>query len=218
MTMAIRAVIFDLDGVLVRTDELHYRSWAALAAKINLPFSRETFDQRMRGRERSDALGEMLAAAGDRLPDADCAALAAEKDRLFLDLVARRGVKPIAGAATLIAELHRRSIRLAVGSSSRNARLVLGATGLNRCLDAVVDANDARGKPHPDIFLKAADRLGALPAECVVVEDAADGVEAARRAGMRVVAVGPSDRFRNADDRVDALAELTADRVLRQDS
>jgi len=114
----------------------------------------------------------------------------------------------------LISDLRRRQARIGVGSSSRNTRNLLAATGLLDRVDAVVDANDERGKPAPDIFLGVARLLKTPPSDCVVIEDALDGVEAARRAGMTVLAVGDRERLGSLPHFVTSLVGVTAEWVL----
>jgi beta-phosphoglucomutase len=194
-----RGVIFDMDGVLLRTDEYHYRSWLELAIAYRIPFTREVFDRRMRGRERPAALAVFLEAVKESFPAQRQATIAAEKQQRFLEIVRREGVAPLPGVVPLLHELKASGAKLGVGSSSRNTRPLLEAARLCSYFDAIVDTHDYPGKPEPDIFLAAAARLPAPPQQCVVVEDALDGIEAARRAGMAVLAVGPRERF---DDQV----------------
>lgn len=209
--MGLLAVIFDLDGVLVNTDEYHLQSWRKLASQLGLPFDDRTFDTRMRGRARMDALTVFL----ERSPwpcSPDCQAeLAARKDVMFQSIVARRGLTAAPGAPRLLTQLRVRGVKVAVGSSSRNARPILRAIDLDRRVDAVVDGHEAPGKPAPDIFLLAAEKLAVPPSACVVVEDALDGIEAARRAGMAVLAIGPPQRVGHVEHHAATLAEVTVE-------
>lgn len=219
------AVLFDMDGVLLTTDEYHYRSWQALGEAYGVPLARETFDQRMRGLERPAALAVFLEGTGRTFTDEERTAMAAEKQRLFLEIVAREGVRPLPGVVELIADLKRAGAKIGVGSSSRNTRPLLLAAGLLSNFAAVVDANDCRAKPEPDIYLEVARQLGVGTAEdwnydgarthrCVVIEDAVDGIEAARRAGMAVLALGPAERFTDVKYRVSTLEGVSAEWIL----
>jgi beta-phosphoglucomutase len=205
------AVLFDMDGVLFSTDEYHYRSWQELGAAHGVPLARETFDQRMRGLERPAALAVFLEASDRPFSAAERMALAVEKQERFLEIVQREGVRPLPGVVELIAELKRAGATIAVGSSSRNTRPLLEAAGLLSQFAAVVDANDCRAKPEPDIYLEAARRIAVTPERCVVIEDALDGIEAARRAGMAVLAVGPAERFTDVKYRVPSLVGVRAE-------
>lgn len=204
------AAIFDMDGVLLRTDEYHFQSWHELAAAYGIAFSRQTFDLQMRGLERPAALRVFLGDAQDRFTMAQQAQLSDEKQQRFLDIVRRRGVDPLPGVLELMADLRRYRTRIGVGSSSRNTQFLLEMAGLANRVDVVVDANDCRGKPAPDIFLEVARRLKVAPQDCVVIEDALDGIEAARRASMAVLAIGPAERFDAAVDQVTTLEGVTA--------
>jgi beta-phosphoglucomutase len=183
----LRAVIFDMDGVLVRSDEYHYGSWRRLADEYGIPFTRATFDGRMRGLQRWDALAVFLETDAMDRPPTIHAELADKKNAYFHELLLSNPPEPVAGVIRLIRELRGLGIKLAVGSSSRNAVPILQATGL----------------------MQAAAGLEVAPADCVVIEDAVDGVQAARNAHMAVVAIGPPDRFDPQVPRVDSLDEIT---------
>lgn len=209
-----RAVIFDMDGVLLRTDEYHFRSWLELSQAHGVAFDRATFDARLRGLERRSALVIFLERAGRVFGEDEQVRLAAEKQERFLEIVAREGVEPLAGVVELIADLRRVGAKIGVGSSSRNTQRLLSAARLLERVDAVVDANTQRGKPAPDIFLAVARQLGVEPGRCVVIEDALDGIEAARRAGMAVLAVGDHDRLGHMPHHVPTLEGVAADWLL----
>ncbi len=210
------AVIFDMDGVLCDTIPLHQAGWERIARQLGValePSDAEAF----RGRSRAGCLELLLARGGIELDARQRAALLEAKNRDFLARVAQLGPGDrMPGSAALIDDLRARGVRLAVASSSRNTRAVLGQLGLLEVFDAVVDLNDVpRSKPAPDLFLTAARRLDVPPARCVVIEDSAAGVQAARAAGMRVIGVGPQSRLAAADRVVPSLSALEADAVLR---
>lgn len=218
------AVIFDLDGVLTDTAELHYQSWQALADELGLPFDRQR-NEALRGLSREQSLALVLADRAGEFSAERQRDLLERKNRAYLEQVDRMTAADLLpGAAELLAGVRAAGWRCAVGSSSRNARRVIERLGIGGLLDLVVDGNDApRSKPDPQVFLLAAERLDATPTACVVVEDAAAGVEAARRAGMAVLGVGPAQRVgaadahvaRIADVDVELLASLLAARGLR---
>jgi len=190
MTMA---VIFDVDGVLVRTDEAHYQSWQSVMDGAGIAFDRSV-NQHLLGVSRRASLSIILKAAGQTLDDATQAKLAEEKNQrfqAFLETLTPADVLP--GALELIKALRMRAIPIAAGSSSRNARRILERTELLPQFDALVDGNDIqRSKPDPEVFLKCATLLEVPPSACVVIEDAPAGIEAARIAEMLVIAVGQS--------------------------
>jgi HAD superfamily hydrolase (TIGR01509 family) len=201
---------------LVRTDELHYRSWKLVADRRGWRFDRATFDLRMRGLPRPDATSVFLMAAGAAPTPALATQVAREKQALFLSLVEAEPLRPEEGALELLAALERRQVPVAVGSSSRNVSLVLRNLGLAARFRAIVGGGDLPGKPDPAIFLEAARRLAVPPPGCIVVEDAADGVKAAVAAGMQAAAIGPAQRFAGLPIviRVDRLAQLDAETLL----
>lgn len=191
---AIRGVIFDLDGVLVQTDELHFIAWKAIADREGIPFDR-AFNERFKGVSRPRCLEMLLHRADRTYKEDERARLAAEKDALFRKSLDRLGPGDILpGASRLLGDLRSHAIRIAVGSASRNARLILDKLGLSPEIDALVDGGMvSASKPEPEVFLLAASMLGVAARDCCIVEDSWAGAEAGRRAGMRVVGVGEGD-------------------------
>ena len=179
-----RAVIFDLDGVLVRTDQAHDKAWRALAVRLGIPFDGRAA-ARLRGVSRMEALDIVLEGCGRSFTPAEKEALAAEKNERYRALIAEMTPADVAPDTTVtLKALRERGLLLAVASSSKNARFILERTGLTPYFHAVVDGTQiARSKPDPEVFLKAAQALGVSPAEALVVEDAAAGVRAARCGG-----------------------------------
>lgn len=208
--MTIKGVIFDLDGVLVVTDECHYKGWKRLADEEGIPFTHED-NHRLRGVSRMDSLELLLEKASRQYTDAEKLEMATRKNNYyvaFLEDVTPADALP--GSRETLERLRAMGIKLAVGSSSRNTPLIMAKVDLSRYFDAVADGNDiTNSKPDPEVFLLAAERLGLAPEECVVVEDAEAGVEAARRAGMRVFAIGPAARHPNVQTRADNMAAVT---------
>jgi beta-phosphoglucomutase len=211
----VRGVVFDFDGVLVRTDELHCQAWKRLAEEEGIPFD-PTVGARIGGLGRMDSLEVLLECAGGVYSDAQRLALAERKNAAFLDLAKMLTSADAApGAVLLLDELGRRGIKTAIASSSRNARMMIERVGLAGRFDCVVDGNDVQHtKPHPEVFLLAARQLSLPPGQCVVIEDSPAGIEAAGRAGMRVVGVGSTESLGGADLVVTSLANVTADDLL----
>jgi beta-phosphoglucomutase len=211
----IDAVIFDLDGVLVSTDELHFQAWKRLTDSLGLPFDR-SHRNRLRGRGRMESLDVLLGQSDRTYDDDERRRFAAQKNdtyRASLQTLTPDDALP--GANRVLAELRERGIRLAIGSSSRNAPLILERLGWTDAFDVVVDGNDiAQSKPDPEVFLLAAQRLAVSPDRCLVVEDAMAGVEAARRAGMAVFGIGSSASLPGVAHRAGGLADVTADILL----
>lgn len=205
----LEAVLFDLDGVLVTTDQFHYRAWKELADSLGIPFDEER-NHALRGVSREESLRRIYA---DRpLPPIDeFNAQAARKNARYRELLQQMGREQILpGARELLAELRAAGIACAVASASRNTPLVLERTGLAPLLDAVADGNIVTAsKPDPQVFSLAAARARALPWNCLGVEDAAAGVEAIHAAGITAIGIG--DEAQAAEVVVAATSDLNLD-------
>lgn len=207
----IQGVIFDLDGVLVSTDELHYAAWKRLADREEIYFDRAIND-RLRGVSRMASLEIILERAGRTYSEDEKQEMASFKNGLYVDLL--DGLTPadvLPGVIETLDGLAARGVHTAVGSSSKNAKKILEKTGLLDRFDAVADGTDVtRSKPDPEVFLCAAKKLGVEPALCAVVEDAEAGIEAAKAGGMTALAVGGARKSPHADKRLNDIRELLA--------
>lgn len=207
--MKYRGIIFDLDGVICSTDEYHYRAWKMLADREKIYFDRE-INNRLRGVSRMASLEIILERAAHRYTQQEKEKMAADKNELYRLLLQNMPPADVAPEAreTLDA-LRGRGVLLAIGSSSKNARLILSRIGLENAFDAISDGNNiTRSKPDPEVFLKAAQMLGLQPAECIVVEDAQAGIEAAYRGGFHGAAIGDAVKSPLAQYRISELSEL----------
>lgn len=213
----IQGVIFDLDGVLVRTDGLHYLAWKQIADAEEIYFD-ERINDRLRGVSRMESLDIVLERARRSYTSAEKQAMADRKNTIYRDLLMGMGPGDVLpGVGSILDALRARDVRLAVGSSSKNAGTILDRCALTRLFDAVVDGNDiSRSKPDPEVFLLAATRLGVPPARCLVVEDAVAGIEAARRAGMGYVGIGTPETMPGVSPLIGGLAEVDAERLLAE--
>lgn len=193
--MAIKGIIFDLDGVLCFTDEYHYLAWKAVADGLSIPFDRAE-NHRLRGVSRMESLNIILEKAGRVFSDEEKAEIAQEKNTLYRGYLAKMtpsDIKP--EVRETLASLRSRGYRLAIGSSSKNAGLILEKTGLSDAFDAVSDGNIiCHSKPNPEVFLKAAEMLNLLPEECAVIEDATAGIEAAAAGGFLPIGIGAAEK------------------------
>lgn len=207
--MGIKGVIFDLDGVLCSTDECHYLAWKELADSLGIPFD-ETINRRLRGVSRMESLDIILQAAGRAFSSREKQALAARKNERYRRLLMKLTPADLPGGVrATLDELRRRGLRLAVGSSSKNTPLILQRLGLEGWFDAVADGNDiARSKPDPEVFLLAAERLRLPPGECMVVEDADAGIEAALAGGFLPAGIGLAKDNAKAAYRLERFEQL----------
>ena len=189
--MNYKAIIFDLDGVICSTDEYHYQAWKALADRLGIPFDR-TINNRLRGVSRMESLEIILEKAERAYTAEEKAAFAEEKNTLYRELLHQMSAADLSDEVrdTLNA-LCSRGVRVAIGSSSKNTPFILDRIGLGNFFEAVADGNCiTHSKPHPEVFLKAAAMLGLSPADCLVVEDARAGVEAAVAGGFDCASIG----------------------------
>ncbi|MGW9529705.1 beta-phosphoglucomutase [Paenibacillus terrae] len=207
-----KAVIFDLDGVITDTAEYHFQAWGSLAAALGIPFDRE-FNEQLKGISRTESLDKILARGNqsDAYSDEDKRELAARKNTEYQRLIS--AVTPadvLPGIHALLTELRDARIGTALASASKNAAFILERLELTHYFDSVVDVTAIRhGKPDPEIFLTGAANLGVQPADCIGIEDAQAGIQAIKSAGMFAVGVGTPLQMQGADMVVATTAELS---------
>jgi beta-phosphoglucomutase len=210
----IAAVIFDLDGVITNTVYFHYLSWQRLADEEGIPFDKVTHDREMLGLNREDALCYLL---GDRQISLERQQLLLRrKNTYYLESIDKLNAENILpGIGNLLVELRTENIKIALGSSSKNAKLVLQRLGIIDFFNFIADGHSVPDlKPAPDVFLYAAKALRIQPANCLVIEDAPAGVAAGLMAGMWVLGVGPFDRLAQAHLVLPTLAEISWSDIL----
>lgn len=207
--MGIKAFIFDLDGVLTDTAEYHYQAWQRLADEEGIPFSREE-NENLRGISRRDSLEYMLSSAARQATEEQIQEMMERKNRYYRELIKGMGASDLLpGAAELLEETRQAGFRIGVASVSKNARDVIASLEFEPLVDAISDGYSVgHHKPAPDLFLHAAQQLDTPPGQCVVVEDAASGIEAAQAAGMWSVGLGPVERVGEAQVTFPSLAEV----------
>ena len=204
-----RAVLWDLDGTLIDSGDYHWRAWRDTMRMEKFDLSYERFLDSF-GQKNDRILKGWL---GDDTPDERIRAIGDAKEALYREFARREGLTPLPGGIVWVQRLRREGWHQAIASSAprANVDVMLEAVGIAAEIDAVVSAEDVRaGKPDPEVFLTAAERLGVPAERCIVVEDAAAGIEAARRAGMRSIGVSTSAVL-PADVFVRSLADLSDD-------
>lgn len=206
----IKVVIFDLDGVLVTTDELHFEAWKALADKLGINDFTKADNVRQRGVSRMASLEVVLEKTDRAFSEEEKLALAEEKNEIYVrSLSALSETDVLSGANEFIDYLKSKGIKTAVGSASKNTPLILEKTKLAGKFDAVSCGLDTtKSKPDPEVFLIAAKKLGVAPCDCVVVEDSDAGIEAAKTGGMYAIAVGAAEYNPKADVAIKDLESL----------
>ncbi len=203
-------IVFDLDGVICSTDEYHYQAWKVLAERIGASGFDRADNARQRGVSRMESLEVVL----EKAPRAYCAeekqALATWKNEKYRALLANMSPSDLAPEVkqTLDA-LRARGLKLAIGSSSKNAPFILERIGLDGWFDAVADGNSiTHSKPDPEVFLLAAKMLGLAPGDCLVVEDAFSGIDAGLAGGFDTAAVGDALRYDKPTYKLGAFSDL----------
>jgi len=205
----IEAVIFDLDGVIVTTDDYHYEAWKKIADQENIYFDRE-INERLRGVSRMESLEIILEKSSKIYNEEEKIELATRKNDYYKNLLENLTKEDILpGILETLNYLDNKKIKIAIGSSSKNTMFILNKIGLTNRFDAIVDGTMIKNsKPDPEVFLQAAEKVGIKSEKCLVVEDADAGVEAGKRAGMRVLGVGSAKNNENADYKSENMEEF----------
>ena len=204
-----KAIIFDLDGVIVSTDEQHYQGWKALADRLDIPFDRDV-NNRFRGVSRMACMDILEELGGKCYTEQEKLAYATWKNDYYRQLLGEMSSADLSDEVkSTLDALRVKGLKLAIGSSSKNAKFILERIGLADYFDAISDGtNISRSKPDPEVFLKAAEFLGTAPEDCLVVEDATAGVDAAHAGGMKAAAVGDAAEKKYGDYILDCFSEL----------
>ena len=207
--MNIQGIIFDLDGVICSTDEYHYQAWKALADRLGIPFDRER-NNLLRGVSRMQSLDIILEKSDKVYSGIQKQAFAEEKNNLYRALLGQMSPADLSDEVRdTLFELRARSLKLAIGSSSKNTPYILERIGLDGFFDAVSDGNNiTHSKPNPEVFIKAAQMIGLEPSVCMVVEDAHAGVEAAVNGGFTCAAMGDAKDDSRASWHLGSFADL----------
>jgi len=209
-----KAAIFDLDGVVVNTVAIHFKAWKQMFEEYGKKFTFQDYKEKVDGIPRIDGARAILT----DLSDKELTKAAETKQRYFLEYLKKEKIQIFDSTIKLIEELRREGIKIAVISSSKNSPYILKKIGITNLLDAEVNGNNiTKGKPHPQIFLMAAEKMGVKPENCVVFEDAILGVRAAKRAKMLCIGVdsyNDPQRLKEADLVVSDLKEINYDKLL----
>lgn len=210
----LEAVIFDLDGVLTETSRQHYLAWKQLAKDLNFEIT-DKINEQVKGISRLESLNIILSASNmaDKFTETEKLQLADIKNLIYQSLIKEFTKKNLSdGALLLLKTLRDNKIKIALASASKNARFLLEAMDIKEYFDVVVDPSRViHGKPAPDIFLMAAQKLGVEPKNCIGIEDAFAGIEAIKRAGMKPIGIGNKKDLYNCDTVFDNLTEVNMD-------
>lgn len=187
----IKACIFDLDGVIVDTAKYHFTAWKRLANSLGFDFTAEE-NEKLKGVSRMESLELILSWGGVTLEEERKLELAAQKNDWYGAYIDKMGQDEILeGVLAFLEQLKANSIKIALGSASKNAGRIMDKIGLTSAFDAIIDGNvTIKGKPDPEVFLRGAEAMGVQPEECIVFEDAAKGIQAALAGGFHAVGIG----------------------------
>ncbi len=208
--MGFGAVIFDLDGVLVFTDKYHFLAWREIAKELSIDFTEED-NNRLRGVSRRESLDIILEKyEGPSLSEEKIQDILERKNNLYREYLKEMSPSDVTKEVRdTLKTLRERGVQLAVGSSSKNTSFILEKTDLTDCFDAVADGTMiTKSKPDPEVFLKAAEFLGMDPKDCLVIEDADAGIEAAKAAGMHQAAIGAARDSHNSEFEIESISDI----------
>lgn len=211
----IKAFLFDLDGVIVDTAVFHYKAWKRLTNQLGFDIDEE-FNESLKGISRMDSLDAILKHGGVSISQEEKEKYAKIKNDWYLELVNQMTVNDILpGVENFLKDSRELGIKIALGSASKNASLILEKTGIFGLFDAIIDGNHvSKSKPDPEVFLKGAEALDVEYDTCVVFEDAHAGVQAAKAAGMVAVGIGSVEVLNNADFVVKGLFEMSPSEII----
>lgn len=209
--MAFKGAVFDVDGVLIDTAYIHFLSWKEVFKKYNIDFTFDDFKKKIDGLPREKGIEKILPCVTNQ----ELKRIARQKQKYFIYFLKKNKIKKIKGAKKFLISLKQKNIKIAIASSSRNAKRNLMKTGLYFLFD--IDANGSeikRGKPHPDIFLKAAKLLKIPPSDCVVFEDSQAGIDAAKKAGMKCIGIiRNKNKLKNTDILIKDFSEINFKKI-----
>ncbi|WDU83642.1 beta-phosphoglucomutase [Caloramator sp. Dgby_cultured_2] len=208
----IKGCIFDLDGVVVDTAKYHYLAWKRLANELGFEFT-EKDNERLKGVSRMKSLEILLEIGNLSFDEETKLKLAEKKNNWYVEYISKMDESEILpGVKEFLSQLKENGYKIALGSVSKNAMIILENTNLKQYFDAIIDGNKVtKAKPDPEVFLKGAEELNLKPEECIVFEDAIAGIEAARRANMKVVGVGSKEILKDADMVIEGFKNVSVD-------
>ena len=210
-----KGFIFDLDGVIVDTAKFHYIAWKRLANEMGIDFTEEDNEQ-LKGVSRVRSLEILLELGGIEKTEEERQMLATKKNEWYVELIGGLTSDDILpGAEDFLEEAAGHSIKIALGSASKNAPFILKKLGIDRLFDASIDGTQvSKAKPDPEVFLRGAEAMSILPENCLVFEDAQAGIEAAKRGGMKCIGIGSNEVLNGADLTVSGMDKITVKQAI----
>ena len=210
----IKGYIFDLDGVIVDTAKYHYNAWRKLANTLGFDITEEQ-NENLKGVSRTESLEYILSLGNLNFSDSEKAEMAELKNSWYVDSISNMDMSELLpGSADLIKEIKQNNLKLSLGSASKNSVRILTATGLLDYFDAIIDGTKTtESKPHPQVFLMAAEALNLKPEECIVFEDSINGIKAANAGGFISIGVGDKNVLSEADHNIPSLEHMTLEKI-----
>lgn len=204
-----KSIIFDLDGVICFTDKYHYWAWKKAVAYLNVDFNEE-INNRLRGVSRMDSLNIILENYHGEVSEEEKERICETKNDMYREMLEDMSMKDLSkDVLDTLVQLKGYGVKIAIGSSSKNTKLILSKLGIIDLFDAIADGNDiVKSKPDPEVFLKAAEKIGEQPDNCAVVEDAISGIEAAKAGGFYAIAISDATKSPLADRTIKKLSDI----------
>lgn len=205
----VKGVIFDLDGVICFTDKYHYQAWKKMADAEGIEFN-EQINERLRGVSRAESLEIILEKATKEYTQEEKNQMMEDKNNTYKELLVNMTPADLSPEVkSTLEELRARGLKLAIGSSSKNTKFILGQIGLGDFFDAISDGTNIKNsKPDPEVFLMAADMIGLKPEECLVIEDAEAGIDAAVAGGFHNAGIGSASAYAKTECPIKTFADI----------
>jgi beta-phosphoglucomutase len=211
----IKACLFDLDGVICDTAKYHYAGWKRLANELGFNITHE-FNETLKGVNRMDSLDRILEFGNIPMAEDDRILWAAKKNEWYLEYV--REMKPteiLPGVIKVFEDIKAKNIKICLGSASKNAKLILELLQITHYFDDIIDGTMVvKGKPNPEVFQKGAEACGVKPRECIVFEDALEGIKAGQAAGCFTVGIGDMKTLKKADMVISSFEDMSFEEIL----
>lgn len=215
--MQIKGLLFDLDGVVVDTAKYHFLAWRKMANELGIDFNEEQNEQ-LKGVSRKESLDLILDWGGITLPDADFMRYMELKNEWYLEYIYTMTPESLLpGVEDFLLDCKHKGYKIALGSASKNAQLILDKLNITHLFDAIIDGNVVQNsKPHPEVFLRGAEAIGLQPTQCLVFEDAIAGVEAAHNGGMKAIGIGSAEVLAGAELIIPGLNNTSIEEILNR--
>ncbi|QHQ60268.1 beta-phosphoglucomutase [Anaerocolumna sedimenticola] len=213
----IKGLLFDLDGVIVDTAKYHYLAWKELAEKLKIPFT-EKDNERLKGVSRMRSFEIILEIGGLELSKEEKEKYCTIKNNIYLEYIYKlKQEEVLPGVNEFLNDARKKGYKIALGSASKNAGVILSRLMLTDTFDAIIDGTKVNtAKPDPEVFLLGAKELGLKKEACIVFEDAKAGVDAAHNGGMKAIGIGRKENLPNADICIPGLFHITIDDLMNQ--